>query len=145
MLVRLLYASRAAGAMDDALIDAILTKSRARNAERGITGILCASPGAGVFLQALEGSRTEVNALYHRIVADSRHRDVTLLEYAEIDERRFASWRMGLVDLKKVNPGTIMRYSERAEVDPFSMRGRSAQALLEELTSTAAIVTRDRG
>jgi hypothetical protein len=143
MLVRLVYASRAARGIDDALVKAILEASHVHNPEHGITGVLCTYPGQDVFLQAIEGSRAEVNALYANIVRDARHRDVTLLLYEEIEQRRFAGWRMGSVDLKKVNLGTILRYSERPVLDPYAMSGKAALALLEELIETAAIVTRD--
>ena len=46
MLVRLLYASRAAKGIDDALVASILESSQKHNAEHGITGILCTyAPG----------------------------------------------------------------------------------------------------
>jgi hypothetical protein len=141
MLVRLLYASRTTGETDEALVASILERSRKQNLEHGITGILCTSSPGSVFLQLLEGGREAVNALYANIVRDPRHRDVTLLDYAEISERRFASWRMGRVNLNRVNQGSILRFSERAVLDPFAMSGRTALALLEELTSTAAIVS----
>ena len=143
MLVRLLYASRATHGIDDALLAAILERSRKHNREHGITGILCTYSEGDVFLQVLEGGRAAVNALYGSIVRDERHRDVTLLDYAEIQERRFASWRMGSVNLSRVNLASILRFSESAALDPFAMTGPSALALLEELTSMAAIVTRD--
>ena len=143
MLVRLLYTSRAAGTIDEGLLHSILERSRASNLEHGITGILCVYPEGGVFLQALEGARSEVNVLYGNLVRDRRHRDVTLLHYAEIQERRFPAWKMGRVDLKKINLSTILRYSEKPVLDPFSMTGAGALALLEELASTAAIVSRD--
>jgi hypothetical protein len=142
MLVRLLYASRSSGTIDDALLDLILHGSEARNREHGITGVLCTYPENGVFLQALEGARPAVNTLYGNIVRDKRHRDVTLLHYAEIEERQFAGWRMGNVDLKRINLSTILRFSERAVLDPFAMSGTGALALLQELVATAAIVTR---
>ena len=143
MLVRLLYASRSEREIDDALVASILEISQKHNAEHGITGILCTYSQGNVFLQVLEGGRAAVNALYGNIVRDPRHRDVTLLDYAEIPERRFASWRMGSVNLNRVNLGSILRFSESPVLDPFSMSGPASLALLEELTSTAAIVTRD--
>jgi hypothetical protein len=143
MLVRLLYASRAVDGVDDAFLKSILEQSRANNLEHGITGVLCAHPKAGVFIQVLEGGRDEVNRLYGIIVQDRRHSDVTILDFAEIEERRFAGWSMGNVDLNKVNLSSILRYSEKGELDPFSMSGRSAMALLEELASSAAIVGYD--
>jgi len=143
MLVRLLYASRATNEIDDALLSSILERSGRHNTEFGITGILCTNPQGKVFLQALEGGREAVNTLYRNIVRDERHRDVTLLDYAEITERRFASWRMGIVNLNRVNLGSILRYSESAILDPFAMSGPAALALLQELASTAAITSRE--
>ncbi len=91
----------------------------------------------------LEGGRAAVNELYGRILRDPRHQDVTLLDYAEIGERRFATWRMGNVNLNRVNLGTVLRFSETPVLDPFRMSGKAALALLEELMATAAIVSRD--
>jgi hypothetical protein len=141
MLVRLLYASRTQDEIDEALVTAILERSRKYNREHGITGILCTASPGNVFLQLLEGGRAEVNTLYGNILRDPRHFDVTLLDYAEVSERRFASWRMGRVNLNRINRGSILRFSETSDLDPFSMSGSSALALLEELTSTAAIVS----
>jgi hypothetical protein len=143
MLVRLLYASRSTSEIDDALLSTILERSGRYNTEYGITGILCTYPQGKVFLQALEGGREAVNALYANIVRDPRHHDVTLLEYAEITERRFSSWRMGIVNLNRVNVGSILRYSENAVLNPFSMNGQTALLLLQELASTAAITSRE--
>ena len=141
MLVRLLYASRSASEIDEPLIASILERSRKYNLQHGITGILCTSSPSNVFLQLLEGGRAAVNALYGDIVRDPRHGDITLLDYAEIPERRFASWRMGRVNLNRINQGTILRFSESAVLDPFTMSGPTALALLDELTSTAAIAS----
>lgn len=143
MLVRLLYASRATQEIDDALVASLLQHSQMHNQEHGITGLLCTYSPGNVFLQVIEGSRAEVNSLYNAIVADPRHRDVTILEYAEVSERRFASWRMGCVNLNRINTGVILRFSERPILDPFSMTGSACLALLEELLSTGAITIRD--
>ena len=144
MLVRLVYASRSTRAIDQAMIASILEQSQQYNLEHGITGVLCTYPESDLFLQVLEGGRAEVNSLYSTIVRDARHCDVTLLDYAEITERRFASWRMGSVNLNRVNVGIILRFSSSAVLDPFSMSGQALLALLDELTSTGAIVSHDR-
>lgn len=139
MLVRLLYASRAVDTSPTA-IEAILAQARAHNASSGITGILC--HGAGTFLQAIEGGRTAVSALYGHIQRDARHKDVELLHYEEIAERRFGSWTMGQVNLSKLNASTVLKYSEKPELDPYAVSGKASLALLEELMATAAIVGR---
>lgn len=53
----------------------------------------------------------------------------------------YADWRMGIVDLEKVNFGSILRHSETATLDAFAMSGRRALALLEELAASAAVVS----
>lgn len=138
MLVRLLYASRAVGAVDADALTTILKKSRINNAALGVTGLLCFS--GGIFLQVLEGGRLPVNKLYHRIAADKRHTDVALLSYAEITERSFAGWSMGQVNLARLNPALLLKYSESATLDPYAMSGTVSLALLDELAATASVV-----
>ncbi len=140
MLVRLLYASRAHADNMAGAIESIVAQSRAHNPERGITGILCY--GGDIFMQVIEGGRSEVNELYGHIVRDTRHRDVVLLKYDEMTERRFAGWTMGHVNLDKINPSLLLKYSARPVLDPYSVSGEVSMALLEELISTAAIIGR---
>jgi hypothetical protein len=139
MLVRLLYVSRAVD-KDPKAIEGILESARQHNVGHGITGVLCF--GGGIFLQAIEGGRAAVNALYSHIVADPRHRDVELLHYQEINERRFGGWTMGQVNLSKLNLSVVLKYSERPEFDPYSVSGEVSLALLEELMATASIIGR---
>ena len=140
MLVRLLYASRAAEPVTSELVDSILRSSHAHNPALGITGVLCY--GGDVYMQVLEGGRAAVNNLYNTIVRDSRHREVMLLQYGEIAERRFAGWTMGHVNLKKMNPSLLLKHSELPELDPFAVTGDASMALLEELISTGLVVSR---
>ncbi|WP_028450289.1 MULTISPECIES: BLUF domain-containing protein [Chitinibacter] len=137
MLVRLIYASRAAGAMNTELLDSILRSSRQNNPAIGITGVLCYS--GGTFVQVLEGSRAAVSSLYNIIGRDPRHGQVELLHFAEINERRFSDWTMGQVNLAKVNAALLLKYSARAEFTPFEMSGDAVLRLLEDLIDTAAI------
>lgn len=138
MLVRLMYVSRAVPSVDQEALHAILKKSKANNPKIGVTGLLCYSEG--IFLQVLEGGRSAVNQLYNRIAADPRHTNVELLTYEEIGERRFASWSMGQVNLARLNPGLLLKYSERAALDPYAVSGSVSMALFEELVATASIV-----
>jgi hypothetical protein len=138
MLVRLMYASRALPAVDQEELLAILRKSKADNPGAGITGLLCYSDG--IFLQVLEGGRGAVNKLYNRIVGDPRHTDVELLLYEEIGERRFASWSMGQINLARLNPSLLLKYSATATLDPFAVSGEVSLALFEELVATASVM-----
>jgi len=140
MLVRLLYASRASTPTDASVYDSILEQSRARNPKLGITGILCYSEN--LFIQVLEGGRDEVCELYNTIVRDGRHQHVRILSFEEIRERRFGSWTMGQVNLAKVNPALLLKYGERAELNPFEGSAHATLALLDELIATALVVSR---
>ena len=139
MLVRLLYASRAIDTQPEA-IEAILDQSRQYNPASGITGILCY--GGGIFLQAIEGGRNAISDLYGHIQKDSRHKDVVLLQYEEISERRFSGWTMGQVNIAKINSSILLKYSEKPELDPYCTSGVVSMALLEELMATACIIGR---
>ena len=139
MLVRLLYASRAIDSNPDA-IEAILNQSRHYNPTCGFTGILCY--GGGIFLQAIEGGRMPVSDLYGHIQRDHRHKDVVLLHYEEITERRFGGWTMGQVNMSKINTNILLKYAEKPELDPYSVSGKVSLALLEELMATASIIGR---
>ena len=140
MLIRLLYASRAAQPLSPEAIDSILAQSRSHNPALGITGILCHS--GDLFLQALEGGREAVNRLYNDIVRDPRHLDVQVLHYEEITERLFSAWTMGHVNLAKVNPSVLLKYSEKPVLDPYCVSGKVSMALLVELMATAHIIGR---
>jgi len=83
-----------------------------------------------------------VSDLYGHIQKDVRHKDVVLLHYEEICERRFGGWTMGQVNLAKLNTSIVLKYSERPELDPYAVSGRVSLALLEELMATASIIGR---
>ena len=140
MLVRLLYVSRSVKPETPQDTESILNSSRDHNISNGITGVLCF--GGGIYLQAIEGGRNQVNALYSHIVKDPRHKDVVILDYQEISERRFGGWTMGHVRLDKLNPSIVLKYSETPVLDPYSVSGQVSFALLEELMATASIIGR---
>ena len=122
MLVRLMYASRAVPAVDQERLLAILRKSKANNPAVGVTGVLCfrrrhLPAGAG-------GRAQRVNQLYNRIAADPCHTDVELLVYEEIGERRFAGWSMGQVNMARLNPALLLKYSATADAGPVRRVGR---------------------
>jgi len=135
-LIRLIYASAARTEMSYAELTAVLRTAEAHNGQNGITGILCY--GNGMFLQALEGEREVVNALYNRIVADRRHERCEILRYGRIATRRFEQWKMKYVGLD--DPATehrrdlVLRHSGTSQFSPIRMSGAQASALLFDLS-----------
>jgi len=140
MLVRCLYASRAAAGLDAERIQSILVQSRENNPSLGVTGLLCY--GEDVFIQVLEGGRDEVCDLYNAIAKDDRHTNVRILIFEEISERIFGNWKMGHVDLDRINQSLLLKYSVKPKLDPFSCSGNATMALLNELVATGSIVTK---
>jgi len=138
MLVRMLYASRAATPPISAVMDAILAQSRAHNPALGITGMLCFSED--LFMQVLEGGRDEVCELYNTIVSDDRHVNVRILCFEEISERRFGSWTMGHVNVATINPSLLLKYAKLPVLNPFNCSGQASMALFDELMATASVV-----
>jgi hypothetical protein len=130
-LVRLTYASRFARGVGPAQVEDIMRASRRRNPKAGITGALCYAPG--LFLQCLEGPRDAVNALYRRIAADPRHRDLALLEFSEIGRRAFARWSMAYVRADRLPPRVQGRIGGARRFDPFAMDAREALAFIAAL------------
>ena len=138
MLVRLMYASRATDKINPEALNAILRKSTANNPATGVTGVLCFS--GSIFLQVLEGGRSQVSALYNKISRDPRHHEVVLLSYEEIGERSFAGWAMGQVNMGRLNPALLLKYSEVAVLDPYAVSGAVSMARFKELVATASVM-----
>lgn len=98
MIHRLVYYSRnrlTDGPLTAWIIKDILSASRTNNARVGVTGALMFN--AGCFAQVLEGPQQAVEETFERIQQDERHGDVSLLDFAPVQERAFETWSMGYV------------------------------------------------
>jgi hypothetical protein len=131
MLIQLIYASRTARILGPADVKDILGASQRNNTRAGVTGALCLNNG--IFLQLLEGDRTAVNALYHRLLKDSRHRDPAVLDLNEIPYRRFTGWSMGLIASLESNRQLFLKYSGTADFDPYTMRAATLRSFFDEI------------
>jgi hypothetical protein len=133
--IRLIYASDAREDLRYRDFMAIMDQAAAANEERAITGMLCY--GGGRFLQALEGERVRVNALYNHIAKDPRHRNCQLLSVEEITARDFAEWSMKVVDwndaVTAARQTVLLKHSGSRLFDPAQMSGQQAAAFLRDL------------
>jgi hypothetical protein len=132
MLIRLLYISRATGAITTTITGSILETARVHNRVAGITGILC--QGQGLFIQILEGERTHVNRLYATLIKDKRHQDVELVSIEEIQKRQFPDWSMAHVIISESDPIVQLKHPE---FDPFTASGAQLMALIDDLLKHA--------
>jgi hypothetical protein len=144
MLHRLIYASRAIEGPAKSLssqVRRIVDVAQTRNAELGVTGVLCVN--GRTFVQILEGGRDAVNRVYTSIARDERHEGVTLLAYECIDERRFAHWSMFELDLSRLNPSVLLRYLPTTTFDPMALAPQRLLSLVVDLAASVAVVARD--
>ncbi len=141
MLVRLLYASRAAAPLTPAVLDSILEQSRAQQSAPRASPACCAS-ATTCSSRCSKAVATRSAASTTRSCATTATPHVCILSFEEIRERRFGGWTMGQVNIAKVNPTLLLKYSERAELNPFSCSGQASMALLDELIATASVVSR---
>jgi len=130
MLIQLTYASRTTGILGPGDVKDILQSSARNNQAAGITGALCLSNG--IFLQ-LEGDRNAVNALYHRILKDARHKDPAILDFSEIVSRQFSGWSMGLIAATQESRALFLKYSTSADFDPYRMSPSTLRAFFSDV------------
>lgn len=136
-MIRMIYASRITQ-LGSADVHDILNSSRRNNPALGLSGMLVFADG--FFLQALEGARSRINALYARILRDTRHADSAILHYREIDKRLFGDWSMGYVLSNEKNRSLFLAYSPDARFSPLTLSGAAAEQLLGELAEHARII-----
>jgi hypothetical protein len=125
-LIHRIYTSIAVSAIEAAELDAILETSRVNNRAADVSGMLLYSDRS--FFQVLEGAEEAVDAVYARIAADPRHRDLRTLVLEPITKRGFADWAMG--------------HAEANEADFAALAGiqdiQSASTFLATLADTQA-------
>lgn len=137
-LVRLVYASTIVKGNTESDIGRILETAKQNNAAVDVTGVLLFN--RNYFLQCLEGSRTRVNEIYHKILNDERHQNIILLDYREVAEREFSDWSMGYIPEVAMTTPINMRYSSGKQFDPYNLSGTSAHKLLIHLSQVVQMV-----
>ena len=117
--------------LGDSGILGMLEEIQARTSESEVTGMLLMT--RRYFMQYLEGPRPAVNAAYGRIIADTRHRNPTLLEASDIDERLFSSWLMdysrGNARLRQV----LLNYTPTSHFVPSVLGSAAAVNLMSDI------------
>ena len=132
MHIRLLYVSKPVGPITTYVTTSILEVSSINNKKTDITGVLC--QGSGIFLQVIEGQRSAINALFSRIMADKRHKNVEILSMEEIEQRRYGQWSMALVQLSMDDPMVEMAHPE---FDPYSASSSDAMKIIDDLLKSS--------
>ncbi len=87
------YTSSAVHIPTRAELETLLTKSRARNHQEAVTGVLLYCDGT--FHQYIEGPREGLDRVYAAILRDPLHHHIFEMLREPIETREFAHWSMG--------------------------------------------------
>lgn len=136
MLTRLLYVSTAVGPVTTAVTATILRSAQKHNAANGITGVLC--QGRSVYLQVLEGERSQVDALYGRIALDKRHHKLVLRQQDNIIRRRYGKWAMAHVDMAHL--GNEEAAQQPPAFDPYLATAEEVMAKIDALIAAGRVM-----
>ncbi|MCF7988556.1 MAG: BLUF domain-containing protein [Methylovulum sp.] len=129
----LVYVSLANQEMSDEHLKSLLSKAREKNEKLAITGMLLYRDG--FFMQALEGDKEKIEALFDTIAQDTRHRDVLLVYKKPIKERGFEQWTMGFNKLDSHSFEGLDGFSDFMQQPTlafFKHRASEAEALLNQ-------------
>lgn len=104
-------------------LDNIVTVSKKRNSERGITGVLFYHNQK--FMQLIEGEVSVLNQLLDTLRRDPRHCNITTIVDEKVEQRGFAEWNMdafNLSDEDTLDVATLKRIRDiyKANVLPMS-------------------------
>jgi hypothetical protein len=91
-LLEIVYSSETTAPMSPDEVRALLDHARRKNAENGVTGLLCYDNHQ--FLQIIEGETDVILDLFHAIQSDPRHTNMRILHEGDIEKRAFDDWKM---------------------------------------------------
>jgi len=135
----IVYTSVAAVPFNQAELEQILIRARAKNHGLRITGMLLYS--AGQILQVLEGELETVQQLYATIAQDARHNHVELVAEGSNDRRLFPDWSMGFGEASAPEFARLAGYVDssrtafllpRAHNIPIALRNKLMQFVVKK-------------
>ncbi|NMM06254.1 BLUF domain-containing protein [Polaromonas sp.] len=139
-LIQLIYISRSTFSASksfhgiDPSVGRILLKSRTSNQKNGLVGVLYF--GDGCFFQCLEGSEESVDALYAKLLADSRHTDLKLLAKKPISTLSFEDWAMKYVPLDQQMNQLLQSHGYKT-FNPYTFNTVMTQEVMNLLRSAS--------
>jgi len=107
-MIRLVYTSSSVKDWHPKQLLGLLKQCRKNNSAKDITGILLYSNQT--FFQVLEGEEDTVEEMFELIKKDKRHKNVTIIEKKDINNREFPYWNMGYQKIDKHDLENIEGY-----------------------------------
>ncbi|MEN9372468.1 MAG: hypothetical protein RIR79_20 [Pseudomonadota bacterium] len=128
-IANLVYVSSAALPITRDKLLHVLERSRQRNKEHHVTGVLLFD--AGNFMQFIEGPAAGLEIIYHHIKHDPLHTGIIELSRETSHERIFDQWAMGFRAFNDVEISDSWLYDELLEAKvTHHIRDTSSAAIL---------------
>lgn len=112
-------------------IELILTSATKNNMRLGITGALLYS--GGYFCQVIEGEEGNLEDLFETIQQDSRHAEITVLNFEKAEERSFSEWSMAFAGIEDSMRFDITGITDINHQTSFKKTGKNIVRVLEAL------------
>jgi hypothetical protein len=106
----LIYTSTAVERLSQSDLVELLKISRRNNEASGLTGMLLYRDG--MYLQFLEGRRSDIAGLLERLQNDPRHCGMHVLRESNLPARLFPEWTMAFKNLAGLRNASVPGYSE---------------------------------
>ena len=129
-LAFLIYSSFATIRLSQRELLELLKHARVKNEEHGLTGMLLYRDG--VYLQFLEGRRSDIDELLSRLEKDSRHQDIRIIQEGSLSERMFPDWSMAYKNLAGLRSTQIPGYSEALQAQRVRNGPRGGSNMMSE-------------
>ncbi len=114
----------------------LMKVSQRNNQAQGITGALIFDQLW--FIQALEGERSKILALYEHLKDDERHANVSMAALEDVEERIFGNWWMGLLTRNEHTLPAFEPYLRKSKLNPSEMTGREILALISSVAKLSS-------
>lgn len=142
-IFRLIYCSVASDEFcPKSLLDIAIVAER-NNTLAEVTGALAF--GNHRFLQMLEGTRRSLSRTFGKIINDTRHQDVLLLDFSPSMSRLFPEWSMKILEIEESVDSRVRklvhRYGTSTTFEPEHFSAQQAAEFLVELSSFSADLT----
>ena len=135
-LLEIVYSSETPDPLDSDAVRALLNHARLKNAEWGVTGLLCYDRHQ--FLQIIEGETDVILDLFHSIQNDPRHTNLRILHEGDIQARAFDDWKMAYEPVPSGLLPTLTRAIHKESIgqgmdEEFSAGRRIFALFMEEM------------
>ncbi|TXD96150.1 BLUF domain-containing protein [Psychrobacter frigidicola] len=110
----------------------ILQQAQRNNERNGVTGVLVLNDD--FFLQSIEGARPVINELLGKLVEDTRHFSLQVIECREIEQRRWNKWSMKYLTPSEQDKKYVLRFSAGTDFNPYLMSTSQVMMFIDTLS-----------